>query len=72
MVYPRLSSIASILYAIAMSGVTYGVGHRLVGLIGAKNEAEAQFRYEATRVRENAESIALIKGDADERERLMS
>jgi vitamin B12/bleomycin/antimicrobial peptide transport system ATP-binding/permease protein len=68
---PGYLAIAAILYAIAMSAVTYGVGHRLVGLIGAKNEAEAQFRYEATRVRENAESIALIKGDEDERVRLM-
>ena len=68
---PGYLAIAAILYAVAMSGVTFGVGHRLVGLIGAKNEAEAQFRYEATRVRENAESIALIKGDADERDRLL-
>ncbi len=68
---PGYLAIAAILYALAMSMVTFGVGHRLVGLISAKNEAEAQFRYEATRVRENAESIALIKGDADERGRLM-
>jgi vitamin B12/bleomycin/antimicrobial peptide transport system ATP-binding/permease protein len=68
---PGYLAIAAVLYAVAMSAVTYGVGHRLVGLIGAKNEAEAQFRYEATRVRENAESIALIKGDDDERGRLM-
>ncbi len=35
-----------------------------------KNAGEAQFRYELTRVRDNAESIALIGGDDDERARL--
>jgi vitamin B12/bleomycin/antimicrobial peptide transport system ATP-binding/permease protein len=68
---PGYLAIAAVLYAAAMSAATYRVGGPLVGLIGAKNEAEAQFRYEATRVRENAESIALIKGDEDERGRLM-
>jgi putative ATP-binding cassette transporter len=33
----------------------------------AKNDAEARFRFELTRLRENAESIALIKGERDER-----
>jgi putative ATP-binding cassette transporter len=42
-------------------------GRPLVAKISAKNETEAQFRAEMTRLRENAESIALIRGDADER-----
>lgn len=67
---PGYIALAAVAYAAIMSGVTYFVGRPLVGLIGAKNEAEAQFRFEATRIRENAESIALIKGDDDERERL--
>jgi vitamin B12/bleomycin/antimicrobial peptide transport system ATP-binding/permease protein len=69
-VVPGYIALAAVAYAIVMSGVTYLVGRPLVGLIGAKNEAEAQFRFEATRIRENAESIALIKGDDDERSRL--
>ena len=68
---PGYIALAAVAYAAAMSGITYLVGRPLVDLIGAKNEAEAQFRFEATRVRENAESIALIKGDDDERARLM-
>jgi putative ATP-binding cassette transporter len=52
------------------SGLTYFIGNPLVGRVAAKNESEAQFRYELTRVRENAESIALIKGADDERGRL--
>ena len=49
---------------------TFWIGNPLVTKVEAKNEAEAQFRYELTRVRENAESIALIKGDEDEKKRL--
>jgi vitamin B12/bleomycin/antimicrobial peptide transport system ATP-binding/permease protein len=69
-VIPGYIALAAVVYAAAMSTVTFLVGSPLVQLIGSKNEAEAQFRYEATRVRENAESIALIKGDEDERIRL--
>src|SRR5262249_55107418 len=46
------------------------VGNPLVGKVESKNESEAQFKYEMTRVRENAESIALTKGDANEKRRL--
>lgn len=70
-VIPGYIALAAVVYAACMSAVTFRVGSPLVDLIGAKNESEAQFRYEATRVRENAESIALIKGDEDERVRLM-
>jgi putative ATP-binding cassette transporter len=67
---PGYIAIAAVLYAIATSVLTYLIGSPLVDRVAAKNEAEAQFRYELTRVRENAESIALIKGADDERERL--
>jgi putative ATP-binding cassette transporter len=66
-VIPSYMAIAAILYAIVASLAAYVVGRPLVGRISAKNEAEAQFRAEMTRLRENAESIALIRGDADER-----
>ena len=49
---------------------TYFIGSPLVARVAAKNAGEAQFRYELTRVRENAESIALIKGADDEKARL--
>ena len=65
-----LHRLAAVLYATATSVLTYLIGSPLVDRVAAKNEAEAQFRYELTRVRENAESIALIKGADDERERL--
>lgn len=67
---PGYIAIAAVLYATATSVLTYLIGSPLVDRVAAKNESEAQFRYELTRVRENAESIALIKGADDERERL--
>jgi vitamin B12/bleomycin/antimicrobial peptide transport system ATP-binding/permease protein len=67
---PGYIAIAAVLYACAVSGLTYFIGSPLVARVAAKNEGEAQFRYELTRVRENAESIALIKGADDEKARL--
>lgn len=66
-VIPSYMALAAILYAVIASLAAYFAGRPLVGRISAKNEAEAQFRAEMTRLRENAESIALIRGDADER-----
>lgn len=64
---PAYMALAAVLYALITSTTAYYVGRALVGKIAAKNETEALFRAEMTRLRENAESIALIKGDADER-----
>ncbi len=66
-VIPSYMALAAILYALLASLAAYLTGRPLVARIAAKNEAEAQFRAEMTRLRENAESIALIRGDADER-----
>ncbi len=67
---PGYIAIAAVLYALATSALTYFIGSPLVARVAAKNESEAQFRYELTRVRENSESIALINGADDERKRL--
>jgi putative ATP-binding cassette transporter len=67
---PGYIAIAAVIYASLVSYFTYAIGRPLVDSVAARNEAEAQLRYELTRVRENAESIALIKGAEDERERL--
>ncbi|KPF70759.1 hypothetical protein IP69_09640 [Bosea sp. AAP35] len=66
-VIPSYMALAAIGYALIASTAAYFTGRPLVAKIAAKNEAEAQFRAEMTRLRENAESIALIRGDADER-----
>src|SRR5690606_25946278 len=43
------------------------IGSRFVRASEAKNQNEAEFRYVLTRVRENGESIALIRGEEEER-----
>jgi putative ATP-binding cassette transporter len=60
-------TLAALIYGVVMSTLTFKVGRPLVAGNIAKNEAEARFRFELTRLRENAESIALIKGERDER-----
>ena len=67
---PGYIAVAAVLYAFLVSSLMMIIGNPLVGKVEKKNEAEAQFRYEMTRVRENAETIALVKGDADEKQRL--
>jgi putative ATP-binding cassette transporter len=66
-VIPSYMAIAAVVYAAIASLGAYLAGRPLVARVAHKNEMEAQFRAEMTRLRENAESIALIKGDADER-----
>jgi vitamin B12/bleomycin/antimicrobial peptide transport system ATP-binding/permease protein len=63
---PAYMAVAAVGYAIVASLAAYVAGSPLVRKVSDKNEAEAQFRAEMTRLRENAESIALIRGDKDE------
>ena len=59
---------------IVYSGITtlamFLLSRPLVRSVEDKAAGEAQLRYELTRVKDNAENIALIGGDDDERERL--
>jgi putative ATP-binding cassette transporter len=64
---PAYMTIAALLYGATMSSLAVMVGRPLVPGVAAKNEAEARFRFELTRLRDNAESIALIRGEPDER-----
>ncbi len=64
---PAYMAVAAVVYAILVSGLITYVGKPLVTRIALKNEREALFRAEMTRLRENAESIALLRGDAGER-----
>jgi vitamin B12/bleomycin/antimicrobial peptide transport system ATP-binding/permease protein len=69
---PAFMAVAAVLYAAVASGLAYIAGRPLVSRVSIKNEAEAQFRSEMTRLRENAESIALIRGDKDELSSVLS
>ncbi len=61
---------AVILYSGIASASTVLISRPLVRRVEQKNAAEGRLRYELTRVRESAETIALIGGDEDERSRL--
>jgi putative ATP-binding cassette transporter len=67
LVVPGFLVIAAVLYAAIASGAMVMIGSRFVRASEAKNQNEAEFRYVLTRVRENGESIALIRGEEEER-----
>ena len=56
----------ALLYSGVMSGSMILFGRPLIARIEDKNAAEARLRQDMGRVRENAESIAIIGGEADE------
>jgi putative ATP-binding cassette transporter len=49
-------------YGVLASGLMMWIGAPLVGYVGRKNEAEGHFRFGMMRVRDNAESVALMNG----------
>ncbi len=63
---------AAIAYALVGSLATYMVGRPLVRVNFNLERYNADFRYRMVRIRENAESIALYRGEADEERRLRS
>lgn len=67
---PAYMVLGVIVYSALSTTMMAFVGRPLIARIETKNAAEAEFRYEVTRVRENAEDIALIGGDRAERKRL--
>ena len=63
---PGFMVFAAIGYSVLMSGSMMMFGRPLVTNIDQKNSAEAKLRQDLARVRENAESIAMIRGESDE------
>jgi putative ATP-binding cassette transporter len=63
---------AAIAYALVGSWATYLIGRPLVRINFELERYNADFRYRMVRIRENAESIALYRGEADEERRLRS
>jgi ABC-type uncharacterized transport system fused permease/ATPase subunit len=64
---PGFLVIAAVLYAAIASGSIMVIGRAFVQTSEDKNQAEAEYRYALTRVRENGESIALLGGEEEER-----
>ena len=64
---PGFLVITAVVYAAITSTSMAVIGRHFVRLSEEKNQAEAEFRYTLTRVRENGESIALLGGEEEER-----
>ena len=64
---PGFLVIAALVYAVIASGAMVLIGRRFVTASEGKNQSEAEYRYVLTRLRENGESIALIRGEEEER-----
>ena len=69
---PGYMVLAAILYSGLMNGLTVVFGRPLIARIGEKNSAEAHLRHDLARVRENAETIAMTRGEAEEGQTLQS
>src|SRR5262249_40149367 len=61
----------AIIYAVAGTFISHCIGRPIVGLDIEQQHREADFRAGLLRVRENAEQIALLKGETAEQRRLM-
>ena len=65
---PGFLVVAAVAYAALASTAMAVIGRRFVAISENRNQAEAEFRYVLTRVRENCESIALLGGETEERD----
>ncbi|MFN3743523.1 MAG: ABC transporter ATP-binding protein/permease [Hyphomicrobiaceae bacterium] len=64
---PAYMVLLALAYGIVGSLLTMWIGRRLVGFVGRKNEAEGDFRFALMRLRDNAESVAMMRGEQSER-----
>lgn len=68
---PGFMVLAAVVYSLSVSALMMIVGASFSDRYRERSEAEAQFRYELTRLRENAESVALVRGEDGERRGLL-
>jgi len=66
-VIPGYLVLAAVGYSLLMTLGMLLIGHRFIAVSEATSQAEAEFRYALTRLRENGESIALLGGEDEER-----
>jgi putative ATP-binding cassette transporter len=64
---PGFLVVAAAVYAALASGTMFLIGRRLIAVSEHKNQAEAEYRFGLTRLREDAEGIVLLKGEDEER-----
>jgi putative ATP-binding cassette transporter len=70
-VIPGYLVIAAVIYSALISLGMVVITRRFISVSEATNQAEAEFRYALTRLRENGESIALLSGEQEERRGLL-
>jgi vitamin B12/bleomycin/antimicrobial peptide transport system ATP-binding/permease protein len=64
---PGFLVVAAVVYAVLASSSMMWIARRFVLVSESKNQAEAEYRYLLTRLRENGESIAVLGGEEEER-----
>lgn len=64
---PGFLVIAAAIYAVVASLTMLFAGRRLIAVSESKDQAEAEYRYVLTRLREHGEAVALLEGDDEER-----
>ena len=69
---PGYLVLGALAYALLGTVLTHLIGRPLVGLNFQQQRYEADFRFNLVRARENAEQIALLRGEPAERTRLLS
>ena len=65
---PAYMVIVALVYGVLMSGLMLWIGRPLPSFVYGKNEREGDFRFALMRLRENAESVALMNGHGGERQ----
>ena len=63
---------AAVIYAVAGSVITHYVGRPLIGLNFQQERFEADFRFNLVRLRENAEGVAMYRGEDAEKSGLLT
>ena len=64
---PGFLVVAAVIYAMLASGSMVMIARAFISVSENKNQAEADYRYMLTRLRENGESIAMLGGGNEER-----
>jgi putative ATP-binding cassette transporter len=67
---PAFMLLGAIVYGVTMSAIIPVVGKNLSVAAARKNEAEAKFRFEMIRLRENSEGVIMARGEQYARDRL--
>lgn len=63
---------AALIYSVGGTVITHLIGRPLIALMFNQQRFEADFRFNLVRTRENSEQVALLRGEAAERDRLGS